>query len=121
MQEQTIDAQTQVYEELATCIHAMKFQQKVHAFLFELRYNIDECHILHKSCTLLLLRVTQEASPLGHVKDVEGYVEDTKVVVQAKKDYTGTQNYVTKAPTSRQSLYHLRKIQVPRYTSPEAP
>jgi hypothetical protein len=102
--------------------HVNKLQQEVHAFLFELRYNIDESHIQPKSCTLLLLRVTQEASPLGYVKDVEDYVEDTNAVVQDKKGYADkTQNYVIEAPTSHQSLYHLEKIQGSSHTSLEAP
>jgi hypothetical protein len=75
MQDQALDTQVQMNEGLVTCSHAKKLQQEVHAFLFELHCNIDESHILPKSCALLLLRFTQEASPLGYMKDSEGYIE----------------------------------------------
>jgi hypothetical protein len=45
---------------------AKKRQQEVHAFLSGLHCTIDVSHILPKSCTLLLLRFIQEASPLYH-------------------------------------------------------
>jgi hypothetical protein len=102
-EEPVMQEQTQVNEESVTHNRAKKLQQEVHVFLSELRYNIDESHILPKSCTLLLLRVTQEASPSGYVKVAEGYIEDTMADVQAKKGYTcKTQGYVTEASTSRQ-------------------
>jgi hypothetical protein len=120
-QEQTLEMQVQVNKGPVTHNHVKKLQQEVHAFLSKLRYNIDESHILPKSCTLLLLRITQEASSLGYVKDLEGYVESTKAAVQAKKGYAEmTQGYVAKASTSRPSLYHLRKKQGSNDTSLEA-
>jgi hypothetical protein len=80
-----------------------------------------ESHILPKSCTLLLLWLTQEASPLGYVENIGGYMEDTKKVVQAEKGYAHeTLGYAAEASTSRLSLYHLGKRQGPSDTSLEA-
>ena len=101
---------------------ARKLQQEVHTFLSELHCNIDESHILPKSCTLLLLRFTQEAFLLGYVKDTGGYAEDTKTAAQAEKGYAHkTQGYAAEASTSRPSLYHLGKRRGSSDTSLEAP
>uniref|UniRef100_K3YEJ7 Uncharacterized protein n=1 Tax=Setaria italica TaxID=4555 RepID=K3YEJ7_SETIT len=122
MQEQALDTQAHVYEGLVICSRAKKLQQHVHAFLSELDFNIDENHILPKSCTLLLLRFTQEASLLGYMEDAEGYKEDTKTAAQAEKAYAHkTQGYMTDASTSCPSLYHLRKRRGPIYAWLEAP
>jgi hypothetical protein len=101
---------TNMNEGPVTRNHAKKLQQEVHAFISELHCNIDESHILPKSCTLLLLRFTQEASPLGYVKDAKGYIEDPNTTAQVEKGYTHkTQGYTVEAPTSCPSLYHLGK------------
>jgi hypothetical protein len=93
----------------------------VHAFLSELHCTIDESHILTKSYTLLLLRFLQETSPLGYVKDAEGYIEDTKTAAQAKKGYAHkTQGYTAEASTSHPSMYHLGKRRETRHTCVEA-
>jgi hypothetical protein len=68
-QEQALEMQVQVNKGIVTHNHVKKLQQEVHAFLSELRYNIDESHILPKSGTVLLLRITQQDSSLGYVKD----------------------------------------------------
>lgn len=92
------------------------------AYLFELHCNIDENHILPKSCTLFLLRFTQEVSPLGYMEDVEGYMEGTKTAIQTEKVYAHkTQVYMAEALTSRPSLYHLEKRWGPSHTWLEAP
>jgi hypothetical protein len=97
---------------LVTHNRVKKLQQEVHAYLYELRCNINKNRILPKSCILLLLRVTQEASPLGYMKDSKGYVEDTKIAAQAENGYANkTRGYMTEAPTSSPSLYHLGMIQ----------
>jgi hypothetical protein len=71
---------------------------------------IDENDILPKSCTLLLLRFTQEASSLDYLEDAKGYMEDTKTATQAEKGYAHkTQGYAAEASTSRPSLYHIGK------------
>jgi hypothetical protein len=117
MQDQALDAQVQMNEGPVTRNRAKKLQQEVHAFLSELRCNTNESHILSKSCTLLLLRFTQEVSPLGYVKDAEGYIEDPKTAVQAGKGYAHkTQDYTAKASTSCPSLYHLGKRQGSSHT-----
>jgi hypothetical protein len=111
-----------VNEGLVTRNRTKKLQHEVHAFLSELHCNIDESHILPKSCTLLLLMFTQEASPLGYVKDAEGYIEDPKTAAQAEKGYAHkTQGYAVEESTSRPSLYHLRKKQGSTHTGLEAP
>jgi hypothetical protein len=90
MQDQALDTQVEVNEGLVTCSCAKKLQQEVHALLSKLHCNIVESHILHKSCTctLLLLRFTQEASLLCYVEDTKGYKEDTETVALAEKGYT---------------------------------
>lgn len=121
-QDHASDTQAHVYEGPVTRSHATKLQQEVHAFLSELHLNIDENNILPKSCTLLLLRFTQEASLLGYMEGIEGYMEDTKNAVQAEKAYAHkTQGYMTYASSSCPIPYHLRTIQGPSYTWLEAP
>jgi hypothetical protein len=64
---------------------------------------------------------TQEASPLGYVKDAAGYIEDPKTVAQAEKGYAHkTQGYAVEASTSCPSLYHLRKRRGSSHTCLEA-
>lgn len=68
--------------------------------------NIDENYILPKSCTLLLLRFTHEATPLGQMEDMEGYTKNTKTIVQDEESYTRkTQGYTLRASNSSASLY----------------
>jgi hypothetical protein len=120
-QDQALDTQVQVNEGPVTCSRPKKLQQEVHAFLSELHCTIDESHILTKSYTLLLLRFLQETSPLGYVKDAEGYIEDTKTAAQAKKGYAHkTQGYTAEASTSHPSMYHLGKRRETRHTCVEA-
>ena len=57
----------------------------MHAFLSELHPNIDENYILPKSCTLMLVRFTEEATLSGYMKDAEGYTKDTKIAAQDEK------------------------------------
>jgi hypothetical protein len=91
-----------MYEGPVTCSCAKKLQQEVHAFLFELNFNIDENVILPKSCILLLLRFTQEGFSLGYTKETEGYTEGVKTTVDASN--------------SHPSLHHLGKRQDSCYT-----
>lgn len=84
-----------MYEWPVTRSRAKKLQQEVHAFLSMLHSNIDENFILPKSCSLLLLRFTQEGILLGYKKEAEGYAEAAKTAADALN--------------SCQSLYHLGK------------
>ena len=59
----------------------------MHAFLSGLHPIIDENYILPKSCTLMLLRFSQEATLLCYMKDAEGYAKDTKVAAKVEKGY----------------------------------
>jgi hypothetical protein len=99
-----------VNEESVMPSRAKKRQQEVHALLSELHCNVDENHILPKTCILLLLKVTQEDFPLGYVKDAKGYIEETKTPAQDEDGYAHkAEGYVTETPTSCPSLYHLEK------------
>jgi hypothetical protein len=113
--------QVQVYDGPVMHNRAKKLQE-VHAFLYELHCNIDENHILPKSCTLLLLRFTREASLFGYVKDAERYTEETKTAAQTQKACTHkTHGYMTHASSSRPSLHQLENRQGPNHTWIEAP
>ena len=67
-----MDTDTQAYEGPVTRSRAKLLQQEVHTFLSRLHLDIDENYILPKSCTLMLLRFTQEATMSGYIEDTEG-------------------------------------------------
>jgi hypothetical protein len=50
---------------------AKKMQQDVHALLCELKLNSTDNFVLPKSCMLILLRFTQEATPSSYMKNTE--------------------------------------------------
>jgi hypothetical protein len=52
-----------------TCRRAKKIQQEVHALLCELKLNSNDNFVLPKSCMLILLRFTQEATPSSYMKN----------------------------------------------------
>ena len=70
-----------MYKGPITRSRAKLVQQEVHAFISELHPNIDKNYILPKSCTLMLLRFTQEATLPGYMKDAK----DTKIAAQDEK------------------------------------
>ena len=84
---QALDTPTQLYKAPVTRSRAKLLQKKLHAFLSRLHSNIDENYIAPKSCTLMLLRFTQEATLPGYTEDAEGNAKDTKVVAQVEKGY----------------------------------
>jgi hypothetical protein len=92
MQHQASVTPSHMYEGSVTRSRAKKLQQEVHAFLFELNFNIDENAILPKSCILLLLRFTQEGFPLGYTKETEGYTKGVKTIADASNSHPSLHN-----------------------------
>jgi hypothetical protein len=54
---------------------AKKIQQEVHALLCELKLNSNDNFVLPKSCMLILLRFTQEATPSSYMKNTDDQQE----------------------------------------------
>ena len=103
-------AGAQAYEGPVTRSRAKLLQQEVHTFLSRLHLDIDENYILPKSCTLMLLRFTQEATMSGYIEDAEGYAKNTKAAAPEENGLRAkTQCYTATAPTSKAKLYHLGK------------
>ena len=105
-----MDTGAQAYEGPVTCSRAKLLQQEVHTFLSRLHLDIDENYILPKSCTLMLLRFTQETTMLGYIENAEGYAKNTKAAAPEENGLRAkTQCYTATAPTSKAKLYHLGK------------
>jgi hypothetical protein len=78
-----------------TCSRAKKIQQEVHALLCELKLNSNDNFVLPKSCMLILLRFTQEATPSSYMKNTtdqsadkgskNGPVEETAITFDSQK------------------------------------
>ena len=105
-----MDTGAQANEGPVTRSRAKLLQQEVHTFLSRLHLDIDENYILPKSCTLMLLRFTQEATMSGYIEDAEGYAKNTKAAAPEENGLRAkTQCYTATAPTSKAKLYHLGK------------